>query len=108
MERIEQLKILTRAKYPLVYIISWEERRIEDMLRHVAAERRKQLYVWTLTDGIIPVDSPHEVSVDTGTRNPLAALDYMAMSHESAIFVLKDFHPFLDGRGGTEQAVIVR
>ena len=105
--RIQQLNILARAKYPLIYIISWEERRVEEMLRQVAAERRKQLYVWTLTDGVVPVDSP-EATVDTSTRNPLAALDYISFSQESAIFVLKDFHPFLDARGGTEQNVIVR
>jgi ATP-dependent 26S proteasome regulatory subunit len=108
LKRIEQLNILARAKYPLIYIISWEERRIEEMLRHVAGERRKQLYLWTLTNGIVPVDMPYDTSVDTSTRNPLAALDYIGMSQESAIFVLKDFHPFLDGRGGTEQNVIVR
>ena len=108
MERIQQLNILARAKYPLIYIISWEERRVEEMLRQVAAERRKQLYMWTLTDGIVPIDLPHDASIDTSTRNPLAALDYIGMSQESAIFVLKDFHPFLEARGGSEHNVIVR
>ena len=108
LKRIEQLNILARAKYPLIYIISWEERRIEEMLRQVAGERRKQLYLWTLTNGIVPVDLPHDASVDTSTRNPLAALDYISLSQESALFVLKDFHPFLEPRGGMEQHVIVR
>ena len=108
IERIEQLNILARAKYPLIYIISWEERRIEEMLRQVAAERRKQLYIWTLTDGVVPIDVPHEASIDTSTRNPLAALDYIGMSQEAAIFVLKDFHPFLEARGSSEHHVIVR
>ncbi|OQY36982.1 MAG: hypothetical protein B6243_01800, partial [Anaerolineaceae bacterium 4572_5.2] len=53
LNQIEQLNILTRAKYPLLYIISWEERRIEDMLRQVATDRRKQLYLWTLTNGFL-------------------------------------------------------
>lgn len=108
LERIEELNILARAKYPLIYIISWEERRIEEMLRQVASERRKQLYLWTLTDGIFPIDASQETAIDTSTRNPLAALDYIGMSQESAIYVLKDFHPFLEARGGAEQHVIVR
>jgi len=107
-ERIEELNILARAKYPLIYIISWEERRIEEMLRQVASERRKQLYIWTLTDGIVPIDLPHDATIDTSTRNPLAALDYIGMSQESAIFVLKDFHPFMEVKGSSEQNVIVR
>jgi SpoVK/Ycf46/Vps4 family AAA+-type ATPase len=108
MQRIQQLNILARAKYPLIYIISWEERRVEEMLRQVATDRRKQLYMWTLTDGIVPIDMPHDASIDTSTRNPLAALDYIGLSQESAIFVLKDFHPFLESRGGSEHNVIVR
>ena len=106
-KQLAELNILTRAKYPLLYIISWEERRIEDMLRQVAAERRKQLYVWTLTNGIVPIDSPPNASADPATRNPLAALDYIAQSQEAAIFVLKDFHALWD-RNRPEQAVIVR
>ena len=107
-QRIEELNILARAKYPLIYIISWEERRIEEMLRQVASERRKQLYLWTLTDGVVPIDAPHEAAVDTSTRNPLAALDYIGFSQEAAIFVLKDFHPFLEAKGATDHHVIVR
>jgi len=52
LQRVDELNILTRAKYPIIYIVSWEERRIEDMLRQVAIDRRKKLYGWTLTDGI--------------------------------------------------------
>lgn len=107
-KQVEQLNILTRAKYPLLYIISWEERRIEDILRQVATERRKQLYVWTLTNGIVHIDSPPGSSIDPSTRNPVAALDYISQSQESAIFVLKDFHPLLDKHSNPEQAVIVR
>jgi len=106
-DQVEQLNILTRAKYPLLYIVSWEERRIEEMLRQVAAERRKQLYLWTLTNGIVHVDSPH-TSIDPGTRNPLMALDVINQSQDAAIFVLKDFYALLDRQSGPEHLVIVR
>jgi SpoVK/Ycf46/Vps4 family AAA+-type ATPase len=96
MNRTEELDILVRAKYPILYLISWEERRIENILRQVAEERRKKLYGWTLTDGIFPLDGYDAPPIDPGTRNPLRALDYIARSSEAAIFVLKDFHPFLD------------
>ena len=43
LQRVDELNTLTRAKYPIIYIVSWEERRIEDMLRQVAIERRKKL-----------------------------------------------------------------
>ena len=109
LQRVDELNILTRAKYPIIYIVSWEERRIEEMLRQVALNRRKKLYGWTLTDGIAPLDVVQNGSVDPGTRDPLAALDFVARSQESAMFVLKDFHPYLDdARGGADYPVIIR
>lgn len=109
MERQEEVSLLIRAKYPILYIISWEERRIEEILRQVARERRKQLYGWTVTDGILPLDEYQGPPIDPATSHPLRALEFIANSRESAIFVLKDFHPFLDEmRGQTEFPVIVR
>jgi ATP-dependent 26S proteasome regulatory subunit len=109
LHRVDELNILTRAKYPIIYIVSWEERRIEDMLREVAISRRKKLYGWTLTNGITPLDMVQDQPVDPATRDPLNALDFMAQSQEAAIFVLKDFHPYLDdSRGGPDHPVIIR
>ncbi|GAB4424498.1 MAG: AAA family ATPase [Anaerolineae bacterium] len=109
LQRVDELNILTRAKYPIIYIVSWEERRIEDILRQVALERRKKLYEWTLTNGIMPLDVVQTHPVDPATRDPLTALDFVAHSQEAAVFVLKDFHPFLDSeRGGQDHPVIIR
>lgn len=109
MDREDELDVLIRAKYPILYIVSWEERRIEQILRRVAAERRKKLYGWTLTDGIAPLDGYDGPPTDPATRNPLRALDYIAASQESAVFLLKDFHPFLDdSRPAAEQPTVVR
>jgi SpoVK/Ycf46/Vps4 family AAA+-type ATPase len=109
LDRREEVSLLIRARYPILYVISWEERRIEEILREVARERRKQLYGWTVTDGIQPLDDYDGPPFDPGTTHPLRALEYVAGSRESAIFVLKDFHPYLDEQRGTpEYPVIVR
>ena len=103
LQRVDELNTLTRAKYPIIYIVSWEERRIEEMLRQVAIDRRKKLYGWTLTTGITPLDVVQTQPMDPSTRDPLNALDFVAQSQEAAIFVLKDFHPYLDdSRGGPD------
>ena len=109
MDREEELNILVRAKYPILYLVSWEERRIEQALRLVAAERRKKLYGWTLTDGIVPLDGYDAPPIDPATRSPIHALDYIATSKEAALFVLKDFHPYLDNTRPTgDQPIVVR
>lgn len=109
LTRAEELDLLIRAKYPLLYILSWEERRTEQLLRRVAAQRRKNLYGWTITEGIHPLDGAIRPPTDGFTRDPLHALDEIAASQEAAIFVLKDFHPYLDEhRPLPEFPVIVR
>ena len=110
MDREQELDVLIRAKYPILYIVSWEERRIEQNLRQAAADLRKKLYGWTLTDGIVPLDVVYNgPPSDPSTRSPMRALDYIAASQESAIFLLKDFHPFLDDlRPAQDQPIIVR
>jgi ATP-dependent 26S proteasome regulatory subunit len=107
--REDELATLIRAKYPILYIVSWEERRIEQTLRQVAGQLRKKLYGWTITAGIRPLDGYDGMMPDPSTASPLRALDMIASSQESAVFVLKDFHPFLDDRHPiADQPVIVR
>lgn len=109
IDRLDELNILVRAKYPIIYILSWEEQRIEKLLRQVAEDRRKNLYSWTLTDGIVSLDGYDGPPVDPGTRNPIRALDFIAASTEPALFVLKDFHPFLDpANPSNDHTVVVR
>jgi ATP-dependent 26S proteasome regulatory subunit len=109
LERQEEISLLLRAKYPILYIISWEERRIVDILKDVARERRKQLYGWTITNGIFPLDDYQGPPIDSATSDPLRALEFIANSNESAIFVLKDFHYYLDDQHGlSDYPVIVR
>ncbi len=86
-----ELETLIRARYPLIYIVSWEEKRVEDALRAISAARGKRFFVWTVTQGL--VNSP--TAVDRQTRVPLAALDAIDAFNEPAVFVLKDFHAFI-------------
>ncbi len=105
--REEELTILIRARYPLLYIMSWEERRIEQMLRRVAQNLRKKLYGWTITDGLRPLDESNPQRPDPETCLPLHALDLITASQESAIFLLKDFHPYWDERRPVQEQPIV-
>ncbi len=106
---VSELETLIRAKYPLLYILSSEERRVEDMLRQVATRRHKRLLGWTVTCGFLDLSTPRATPVAANVRDPLRALDYVADADEPAIFVLKDFHPYLDtARLPVENAVTVR
>lgn len=108
-QNASELEILIRAKYPVIYLLSSEERRVEDLLRRVAARRHKRLIGWTVTAGFHDLSTPRSVPVAPDVRDPLRALDYIASAEDSAIFVLKDFHPYLDTqRLPLENAITVR
>lgn len=86
-----ELETLIRARYPIIYVISWEEKRVEDALRAITRERGKKLHTWTITQGFANASGQR----DNTTRDPLAALDYVMRSPDQAVFLLKDFHAFI-------------
>jgi SpoVK/Ycf46/Vps4 family AAA+-type ATPase len=87
-----ELETLIRARYPIVYVVSWEEERVEEALTSIARERGRRLHVWTATKGFVKPGGQR----DSATLDPLTALDYVANSQDQAIFVLKDFHPYIN------------
>ena len=87
-----ELETLIRARYPIIYIVSWEEKRVEDALRAIASARGKKVYFWTITQGMV-LNPNHR---DNATKDPIAALDFVIDSRDQALFVLKDFHAFIN------------
>ncbi|HSV75016.1 MAG TPA: AAA family ATPase [Chthonomonadales bacterium] len=86
-----QLEVMIRARYPIIYVVSWEERRVENALRAIARDRGRKLQVWTITQGFVGPTGEK----DLATREPLAALEHVLRSPDQAIFLLKDFHAFI-------------
>jgi len=107
-EREQELEVLIRAKYPLIYLLSWEERRIESMLVRVAARLKKRLYAWTVTSGVRAIDTVRPAEVDPGAHSALQALDHIKNSREAALYLLKDFHPFLGSSHSPPDPAVIR
>ncbi len=94
----EELEVLIRARYPIIYVESWEEERVEQCLRRIAQRRDKQLFVWTVTQGIVKSGTePQRSNVKAGnTSDPLVALDAVIEQVQPAIYLFKDFHHFTE------------
>ena len=99
----QELDVLIRARYPLVYVVTWEEERVERALSQIAAARNKNLFVWTITQGIVKSgsDAQHSKSGSGNTSDPLAALDAVINQLEPAIYLFKDFHHFTSDEHAT-------
>jgi len=106
--RVAELEVLIRAKYPLIYVLSWEERRVQMMLGDIAARRKKRLFAWTTTEGIVAIDTVRPTLIDPNATSPLKALDYIEQSRDSAIFVLKDLHLFMHDTRVRDTVILVR
>ena len=93
----DELELLIRARYPILYVISGEETRVQSAINDAAAKRRKKVFEWTCTAGLVPAGASiqSQKSRNPATKDPLAALDMVIEQVEPALFVFKDFHPFL-------------
>lgn len=96
VEALAEIDVLIRAKYPILYVMSWEERRVEEGLGQVCKDLKRTLHSWSLTQGMKP-----QVVRTSGPASPgtlPGELEALALVHEApefTVFLLKDFHPYL-------------
>jgi hypothetical protein len=92
-----EIEILIRARYPILYVITSEEMRVQRVLVEIAAGRQKKVFEWTCSSGVVPAGASiqSQKGRNPATKDPLAALDLVIDQVEPAIFLFKDFHPFL-------------
>jgi SpoVK/Ycf46/Vps4 family AAA+-type ATPase len=91
------LEVLVRARYPIIYVVSWEEERVMAELNAVATLLGKKIYDWSIVQGLVRyrpgVSGP--VEGKKGTKDPIVALREVFDTTEPAIFVFRDFHDFI-------------
>jgi hypothetical protein len=104
----QEIDVLIRARYPILYIVSPEEARVEDALRRIS-DGRKQVLVWSATEPNAFAQSwennSEKAQTIDGVSAALAALDQIyrrVANDERAIFILRDFDAWL------ESALVVR
>ena len=92
-----EIETLIRARYPIIYIISSEEMRVQNVVIEIARKRQKKAFEWSYSTGIVPAGTSiqSQKTRSPATKDPLMALDQVIEMVEPAIFIFKDFHPFL-------------
>lgn len=89
----QELNIYIRARYPLLWVVTSEEKRALSEIDALARDQRKRLLVWSATTGV--TNSAMPARADTAKRDALALLGAIMEDTEPGIWVLCDFHPFL-------------
>ena len=90
-----ELDLLVRARYPLVYLVSWEEQRVDGLLAELAARHGKHLLDWSVTRGLRKVGGRGSMDVEA-VSDPVKVLQAVGKLSEPSLVVLKDFHPYLE------------
>jgi len=92
-----ELETLIRARYPILYVLTSEETRVQNLVVEIAGRRQKKVFEWSYSTGIVPAGTSIQSQKhrNAATKDPLVALDQVIEQVEPAIFVFKDFHPFL-------------
>nr|BDA97107.1 photosystem I assembly protein Ycf46 [Cryptomonas borealis] len=96
MSFTKEFKLLLKARYPIIYCLTKEEERLEYIIKLCIKDLsiNRNIYVWDFVEGY--KGNPNDNGF--GAKNPLQALEWIEkMAGENpAIFILKDFHIFLN------------
>src|SRR5512138_2294977 len=71
---VQELDVLIRARYPLVYLVTSEEQRLEAILAERAETHGKSCLGWSVTKGFGRLGESKVGAVPEDGREPLAAL----------------------------------
>ena len=85
---------LLRARFPYIYLTTYEEERATAMLRAIVNNEKlikfpREIYIWTQTNGFINDETEKPVA---GTSNPAKALDFVQKHDKDSIFIFYDIH----------------
>lgn len=94
----EEMQTYIRAGYPILYVVTAEEDRAIDLLSQAAqtgSGTRRKVFVWSVSRGLCSADLK---PVDRKTADPHKILPFLLEFNEPGLFVLEDYHFFLDER----------
>ena len=93
----EELGLLIKSKYPLIYLESIDEEYCIRQLRQIASQQNLVFYAWSATTGL---QRDGGSGTFYQTREPVGMLrllpDVIRPNDEPALLVLKDMHKYLD------------
>ncbi len=91
---VKKLSNLIRARFPYIYITTYEEERVTNLLKKIVREPKlvkvpREVYIWTQTNGFINDETEKPVP---GTITPSKALEFVEKCDKDAVFLFYDMH----------------
>jgi len=103
-----QLSKLFRARFPYIYITTWEEDRAIALINRIAKSAKliripREVYIWTQTNGFT---LNGQIIEDTNSADK--AVNFIKELNKNAIFVMCDFHVYFGIKGRQVDYNVVR
>jgi ATP-dependent 26S proteasome regulatory subunit len=102
----EHVSTYLRAGYPILYVVTAEEDRAIELIGGLLKDgelARRRPYVWSVSRGLCTLDLK---PIDRKTADPKRILPFLLEFHDPGVFILEDFHFFLDERSPTAPLVV--
>ncbi|MCQ2738415.1 MAG: AAA family ATPase [archaeon] len=103
------LSRLLRARFPYIYISTFEEDRVLNEIVSTVSDKElikntREVFTWRLTEGISTIDG--EIKKDT--VEPIKALDFVKNYNQDSVFIFLDFHIFFRDSHQLTNAGVIR
>lgn len=94
MNDSHDLELVFRSRIPIVVIETREESRALDLLKSLRTRLGQPLYRWSITEGLVSLE--FDLSIENDYTEPPEILKHIKQASRPGIYVLIDFHPFLN------------
>ncbi len=107
---VYSLANLIRARFPLIYITTFEEDRVTKYIKSIVTDEKqvkypREVFIWTQTKGLINDTTGKTIN---DTDSPCKALEYIRKYERDSVFILYDFHTNFGPKGRQADYGIIR
>lgn len=85
-----------RARFSLVWVISQEERRVEQLILEASSKEGYQVKIWDCFGGICDSEGKTLLRGEDGGANPVCVFDAVEKRSTPTVWVLRDLHQWLE------------
>ncbi len=96
MQDAQDLAILIAAQVPLITVETNDEKGAMELLQRVARAQDKQLFRWSVTDGLQAARFGLHLEAESQHGEPEQLLVHLKQRAQPGIYALCDFHPWLE------------
>ena len=105
-----ELSNLLRARFPYLYISTYEEDRVLEDIENIVTDVNliktpREVFTWKITEGLCNIENN---KVMENTSNPVGALDFIKTYSNPAVFIFMDFHIYFKDSHTQNNAPVIR